>query len=210
MWGAVCVHTFTLKKKGENSPKITPLKWKVNSNSIWNSREVLSPSVPVTLFFRSRSTCHFFEITDLGHSRKKNFFSEGFLSTSWLIDWKIIWMLSSGSRSPLHSAVRLMHLNNTNKHGPAITLEGVLRWEHHYRLCVVCWIKAASLGFDKKSLTPTRVGVCCCTRMGIAQWHTKIFWSNENLKKEKQRIRTEKWWLPAVWSHAISKANRTE
>lgn len=62
---------------------------------------------------------------------------------------------------------------------PAITLEGVLRWEHHYRLCVVCWIKVASLGFDRKSLVPTRVGVCCSTQMGIAQSHTNMLFSGQ-------------------------------
>lgn len=49
---------------------------------------------------------------------------------------------------------------------PAITLEGVLHWEHHYRPCVVCEIK---VGFVKKSLV---VGVCCLLNQTL-QWNTQ-------------------------------------
>lgn len=73
---------------------------------------------------------------------------------------------------------------------PAITLEGVLRWEHHYRPCAAGEIKA---GFVKKSLV---VGVCCLLNQ-TAQWYTRkilsVFWPHEtkqiNRKKTRNRIK---------------------
>lgn len=156
-----CVRTcFFLKKKKEKEkkkekwnnkvPKITPsseMKSKLQLYAIATAREVSSLTALVTfclLVTNLVSLLWNYRFRSLWEKRKHRkacsvtFFP---FSTLWLIDWKIIWMLNrvaAGVHS-LHSAVRLMHPNNTNKCGPqSLQRGGVLHWEHHYRLCVVC------------------------------------------------------------------------
>lgn len=171
------------KEKKSNFPKWTLLKREVNSDllQIWRSH------CSCTLW--SVWTCHPFKKRNLGYSesKKTKVLRVCFPSASGLIDWKIIWMPSGDSRSPFHSTLRLMHPNNNQQTWPAITPEGVLCSQHHYTLCLVCEIKAASWALMKKpSADPSASVLLGYSARPMIRQESSLFSDQINQNKQKQ------------------------